>query len=61
MKVRLKFKNDGGPKEPVVVDMKTVPRVGESLVSGTWGVCEVMKVVHTPAASEQDVILELGP
>ena len=48
MKVRFNFKNGDGPKKLVVVDMKTIPRVGESLVSGTWGVCEVMKVLHTP-------------
>lgn len=61
MKVRLQFSVGHGPKEPVVVEMKTIPRTGESLVSGAWGTCVVSKVMHTPDTSEQDVILEVVP
>ena len=61
MKVRLNFNNIDLPKKSIVVNMQSVPRVGESLVSGTAGMCEVLKVVHTPETSEQDVVLELGP
>ena len=61
MKVRLNFRAGNGPKKPIVVEMKTIPRVGESLASGTWGVREVIKVLHTPDTSEQDVVVDLGP
>ena len=61
MKVRLNFNNTGEPKNSVTVNMESLPRVGESLVSGTAGMCEVLKVIHTPETSEQDVVVELGP
>ena len=61
MRVRLNFRGGNEPKKPIVVEMITIPRVGESLANGTRGVCEMIKVVHTPDASEQDVVIELGP
>jgi hypothetical protein len=59
MKVRLDFSKN--PKQkPVFIAMESLPRVGEWLVSGTYGTCEVLKVLHTPDESTQDVVLVLG-
>jgi len=62
VKVRLKFNGNGeAPKETAVVNMQSIPRVGEYLVSGNAGMCQVLRVVHTPETPTQDVVLVLGP
>ena len=61
MKVRLDFTDTARRSKPVFVDMESIPRVGEFLVSGTYGTCAVLKVVYTPEAAEQGVILVIGP
>jgi hypothetical protein len=59
MRVRLDF--SGNPeKKPVMLNMDSIPRVGEFLVSGTHGTCEILKVLYTLEAAEHDVVLVLG-
>jgi hypothetical protein len=59
MKVRLDFSQD--PKRgPVFLEMESIPRGGEFLVSGTYGTCGVLKVLYTPDEPTQDVVLVLG-
>ncbi len=48
-------------RKPAFVDMQSIPHVGEFLVSGKHGACEVLKVVHTRKAAEQALVIELGP
>jgi hypothetical protein len=60
VKVRLDFDKSTSSNKQVVVEMKFLPRVGELLVSGNEGTCEVLKVIHTPETAEQDVVLQLG-
>ena len=59
MRVRLKF---GGPKksgDTRFVEMSKLPRVGEQLVSGTFGTCEVMRVMKTPDSEDGDATVFL--
>jgi hypothetical protein len=60
MRVRLEFPDAAERHEPSFVDMQSIPRVGEFLVSGNSGAQEVLKVTHTPESREQAVIIELG-
>src|SRR5580765_7912774 len=62
LKVRLKFNGNGeAPKESAVVNMQSIPRVGEYLASGNAGTCQVLRVVHTPETPAQDVVVVLSP
>ena len=62
MKVRLKFSGNGeAPKESAVLNMESIPRVGEYLVSGDADMCQVLRVIHTPGLTTQDVVLVLSP
>lgn len=61
MKVRFVFSGGSGRERSSVVDMKSVPRIGELLISGGSVVREVTKVIRTPGTSEQEVVIELGP
>jgi len=61
VKVRLVFSASKQRERSSVVDMQSVPRTGELLVSGRSGVREVIKVIHTPGTTDQEVIVELGP
>jgi hypothetical protein len=59
MRARLKFEGREAGKQPSVVDIVFIPQAGDFLRSGRTARSEVIKVVHTPGAPEQDVILEL--
>ena len=62
LKVRLKFNGNGeAPKKSAVVNMQSIPRVGEYLASGSAGTCQVLRVVHTPETPAQDVVVVLSP
>ena len=61
VKVRLKFNDTVENRSEAVVNMQSIPRVGEFLVSGGSGMRQILQVVHTPEIRDQDVIVELVP
>ena len=60
MRVPLNFSEKSHRREPAFVKMECIPQVGELLVSGNNRTWQVVKLVYTPDAAEQAVILELA-
>ena len=58
MKVRLQVLN-GADDGRRVLELRTLPRVGELLESASYGTCEVVKVVHTPEVEEHEATIVL--
>jgi hypothetical protein len=59
VKVRLNFSKDESQNR--VVNMMTLPRIGERLETGDNGTFIVADVIHTPLSEEQQVVLVLLP
>jgi hypothetical protein len=59
MRVRLKFGAAERRGDTRFVEMAKLPRVGEQLVSGTFGTCEVVQVLRTPDSDDGDATVIL--
>ena len=59
MRVRLKYAGLKKTGDTRFVEMSTLPRVGQQLVSGTYGTCEVVRVMKTPASKNGDATVFL--
>jgi hypothetical protein len=59
MRVRLKFDGSQKSGDTRFAEMSKLPRVGEQLVSGTFGTCEVVRVLKTPESKEGDATVFL--
>ncbi|HTG45407.1 MAG TPA: hypothetical protein VK633_12835 [Verrucomicrobiae bacterium] len=58
--MRVRVEVDGAVTEkPKILNMKTVPRVGEKLESASYGTCLVREVTHTPDSKQHAAILFL--
>jgi hypothetical protein len=59
MRVRLKFGRTKKSGDTRFVEMSKLPRVGEQLVGGTFGPCEVLRVKRTPESKDGDATVFL--
>jgi len=57
--VQLKYAGVKKSGDTRFVEMSKLPRVGEQLVSGTYGTCEVVRVQRTPESKDGDATVFL--
>lgn len=56
MKVKVEYSSNGN-REGKIIDISSVPRVGEQLVMDAAEVFEVVKVAHTPGNKHHDAVV----